>query len=394
MGFVVLLAIVSAWSADPRAEADGGQKSGKKHRSTEFVRRPGFVFGQTVLIPPAGGTINRFANGWHHIVRFPQLSLTHLSLPYSLTRSITPSCRAFSKQDADTKDVLRQIGTVRDSRLSEISGIAISQRYKNRFWVHNDSNHPAELFLVDFDGSVLAKVVLKGAVNRDWEDICTFRKNGTAYICVGDVGDNMGRYSEYRMYLLKEPDLDLEKRSDQDGKECLLEVSSFLQVNFRYEDGPKNCEAFDWDAASNSFLLAEKGFDRSRKSNLGIYRLPWAEAFSDPTKPNASLARRVANCHLKNSTAMSISADGRRLVLSSYAMAITWDRQSSEDWASVLDSRKPTLLPLPIQRQNEAITLDQDGSYAFTTSELANQPLWQIRIDSATRPSPGQSKSP
>ena len=95
-------------------------------------------------------------------------------------------------------DVLTQIGTINDGRLSEISGIVASSRYPETFWVHNDSGNPAELFLIDQGGAVLARLQLKGAKNRDWEDICAFRYKGQLYLCVGDVGDNCHQHLQRR----------------------------------------------------------------------------------------------------------------------------------------------------------------------------------------------------
>ena len=181
----------------------------------------------------------------------------------------------------DSDDVLKQLGTIRDNRLGEVSGIAISMHDSNKFWVHNDSGNPAELFLIDSTGSVQRSIKLKGVFNRDWEDICTFKLNESAYICVGDVGDNVGRHKEYWLYFVKEPDFDQEQSAATASTKPSVETSDFQKIKFRYEDGPKNCEAFAWDASSKGILLAEKGFDRKRKDNLGIYRLDLANGFDN-----------------------------------------------------------------------------------------------------------------
>lgn len=289
-----------------------------------------------------------------------------------------------------SEDVLQQIGTIRDRRLPEISGIACSVRYKNSFWVHNDSGNPAELFLINAAGSVLASVKLDGAVNRDWEDICTFQFEDTAFICVGDVGDNSGQHKSYRMYVVEEPQLDLEKTSARNGSAIEIVVADCYKIDFQYEDGPKNCEAFAWDSASGGFLLAEKGFDGERKTKPGIYCLTVTNGFADRTP---LVARRVADCKLKNTTAMSISGNGNRLVLASYAVAAVWDRDPSGDWTHTLKRRDPTMLPMPLQRQGEAIALDHSGQMAITTSEFVQQPIWQIQVDAAIQARPGRTKT-
>ena len=276
-------------------------------------------------------------------------------------------------------EVLKQIGTIRDRRLNEISGIAKSSKYKNAFWVHNDSGNPAELYLIKNDATVLAKVVLKGATNRDWEDICQFEVGNQSYVCVGDFGDNRGIRDDYCLYLLKEPQLDLESAQAASKANYEFVTDEFSKLEFSYSDGRKNCEAFAFDTNQHCFLLAEKGFDRKKTSNPGIYRLQ----MTPDLKPSHHVtATRMADCKVRNATAMALSGNGSRLVIASYAMAVVWDREGNQAWENVLRGTKGNLLPLPVQRQGEAITLNDTGNLAFVTSEFTNQPLWQIQVES------------
>lgn len=277
-----------------------------------------------------------------------------------------------------SEDVLTQLGTIRDSRLSEISGIAYSARYPDTYWVHNDSGNSAELFLIDRDATVLVTVQLTGATNRDWEDICQFNHGDNSYICVGDVGDNRGKYDDYSLYLLKEPEVDVERLRSNSNRKTVLRIDDFSKIEFKYSDGPKNCEAFAFDSASRCFLFAEKGFDNKRNSKPGMYQL---QLDSQLKKSSNTKATRFADCKVLKATAMSISDDGRRAIISSYAMASVWNRTGERNWATTLNSDKGKLLPMPVQRQGEAISLDGSGDHAVTTSEHTGQPLWQIKID-------------
>lgn len=286
-------------------------------------------------------------------------------------------------------EVLKQIGTINDGRLSEISGIVESPRYSESFWVHNDSGNPAELFLIDHDGQVLVRLELSGAKNRDWEDICAFEHNGQSYICVGDVGDNKGRYESYFLYIFKEPELDIKSVRGTGSAEQHLTTKDYKKFEFSYEDGPKNCEAFAFDQSSHSFLLAEKGFDRKSGAKIGLYQLK-LDLEQNKSNKKSNVAKRVANCGLKTPTAMAISANGKRLIISSYAAAGIWSlsngsQSEASDWISTLANTKPTILPLPLQRQGEAIALDATGGVAVTTSEHTGQPLWKIQVDAALK---------
>ena len=39
------------------------------------------------------------------------------------------------------------------------------------------------------------------------------------------------------------------------------------------------------------------------------------------------------------------------------------------------------------------VALNRTGSLAYTTSELTNQPLWQINVDAVVKPFPANTKS-
>ena len=290
---------------------------------------------------------------------------------------------AYEHQPELGQDVLKQTGRIRDKRLTEISGMVMSVENPGCFWVHNDSGNPAELFLVAIDGTVLAHVELSGAQNRDWEDICIFQHEQKNYLCVGDVGDNLGRRKSYTLYVVAEPRIDPAK-SPQDRKaeavRLTLVSADIKKLQFKYEDGPKNCEAFDFDHETRSFLLAEKGFDRRRKQGLGIYQLKVDDELNVAAD---GLARRIASCPIGNSTAMSISGDGRRMIIASYAGSVLYHRPEQQDWITTIKQQKARMMPMPMQRQGEAIALNRTGDQAFTTSEHVNQPIWQIQVDAA-----------
>ena len=73
-----------------------------------------------------------------------------------------------------------------DSTVFESSGLVY---LNHRLITHNDSGDEPALYEIDtINGEVLRKVILRGALNRDWEDICADSK----YIYVGDFGNNYG----------------------------------------------------------------------------------------------------------------------------------------------------------------------------------------------------------
>src|SRR5688572_11118331 len=70
--------------------------------------------------------------------------------------------------------------------ITETSGIADSKTNPGYLWVEQDSGNPPMLYLLKHDGAISDSVYIKGAVNRDWEDMIL--ADGNLYI--GDIGDN------------------------------------------------------------------------------------------------------------------------------------------------------------------------------------------------------------
>ena len=274
------------------------------------------------------------------------------------------------------ESAVEQIGVVQDRRLTEISGIETSHKNPGLFWVHNDSGNPPELFLISPVGQTVARVELAGASNIDWEDLCVFDAWGKSYVCVADVGDNIGTRNRYQLYLFEEPVLQLETES---GNVLEIKIEDVRRLDFEYEDGSGNCEAIAFDSQQNAVFLCKKRLDYSRSTRpLGIYRLP---LLPDLTSGDSNVAMRVAEIADYYVTAMDFSTDSRQLLIRNYVSAKLFTRADAQDWPSSLKSTRYRQFPLPLQRQGEAICWSKDGQFAFVVSEFARSPIWQINIE-------------
>jgi hypothetical protein len=76
-------------------------------------------------------------------------------------------------------------------------------------------------------------------------------------------------------------------------------------------------------------------------------------------------------------TAMDISPDGLRAVVSTYASAYQFVRSADEDWA-VGFGHRPTSINLPTRRQGESLCFGADGKTLYLTSEGSPSPLWRV----------------
>ena len=140
--------------------------------------------------------------------------------------------------------ITRRVGTITDSALREISGLAGSTRPiethsvqsqpvklqpgdKQRtttsragqtiataaidiaatqptLWAINDSGNEPLLFAVSTQGVVQARFRLP-VTNRDWESLSAVRYEGESWLVLADTGDNLELHNQYRLHFIKEP---------------------------------------------------------------------------------------------------------------------------------------------------------------------------------------------
>ncbi len=100
------------------------------------------------------------------------------------------------------------IATVDSKMIDEMSGIAKSRKYKDTYWVHNDSGDSARIFAIHKNGKLIQPnqpqyegIKLEGSTNFDWEDIAI--DGDTVY--VSDCGDNLNFRKDLCVYMFKEP---------------------------------------------------------------------------------------------------------------------------------------------------------------------------------------------
>ncbi len=251
----------------------------------------------------------------------------------------------------------RQVATLANEEINESSGLAASRLHAGRFWTHNDSGDSPRIFAFDETGQDLGEVHVARAEARDWEDMASATLDGKAHLILADVGDNARRRESCSLYVIDEPTVD--------GSRTV----AAQRIAFRYQDGPRDCEAIAVDAPSRQIFLATKALAQP----CAIYQLDWP----NPISNDILVARRIAAVSAPMVTGMDISADGRRAVLVTYANAYEFLRGDSETWREAFQ-RQPAAITMPARRQGEAICYGQDGSSLYLTSERTPTPLWQV----------------
>ena len=190
--------------------------------------------------------------------------------------------------------------------VSETSGVAASRAHAGIFWTHNDSGGDSAVFALDSTGVVVGRVRIRGAGNRDWEDIAVAPCGpgaGDECLFIGDIGDNRERRESIVIYRVPEPD----PRAD-----TLSRPAHRLEAT--YPAGPRDAEGV-YVTASGIHVVT-----KGRSQSVELYRLspPYTsgstrvlERLQEIAPPPTSVTAQV--------TAAAATRDGRTVVVRSYS---------------------------------------------------------------------------
>jgi hypothetical protein len=265
----------------------------------------------------------------------------------------------------------KELCRIRDEEITEASGLAASRANPECFWIHNDSGDKPRLFLVDAKGTTRLIASVQNAEAYDWEDLCSFEKEGKSYLLIGDTGDNgrvrKGKDNACRLYLVEEPKTELEKKT----RSVKLPVVS--EIEFTYPGGPVDCESLAVDTEKNLILLVSK----TDPFQCQVFSIP-LELSPKKRKVEATSVRKIG---MAWATAMDVSPDGRTMVIVNPLSGVLVERQKDEAWSDAF-ARQALPLTLPVRRQGETVCFSTDGRRLFLNSEGQGEPLWVMPVPS------------
>ncbi len=235
---------------------------------------------------------------------------------------------------------------VKPGKLDEASGIADSKNFPGYLWVEQDSGNPSQIYLLSYKGEFFKKVKIKGATNRDWEDMALAAgpEKGKNYIYLADIGSNNMSATKYFIYRFPEPTADT--------------VHTFDKIVFQYPDDSHDAEAMLVDNATRDIYVITK-----RDKPSGIYKISYPQSTTDINK-----AVRVGSLPFSGVVSAAISPDGKELLLKTYTAIYYWKRKPGQSLEQTLQTT-PVQLSYQLEPQGEAICFKQDNSGFFTLSE-------------------------
>jgi hypothetical protein len=277
----------------------------------------------------------------------------------------------------------QRIAKLEAKAVNEGSGLAVSSSDPGSLWTLNDSGGRPEIYLVGADGSDRGVLRVRGGRNVDWEDIATYTLAGKNYILIADTGDNDSNRKTCMIHIMREPP------PPPAGKRLNSVASPVWTLTFRYEDGPRDCEAVGVDAVAGKILLLSK-----RTHPPELYELPLGKLETD----GILTAHKIGAAQVKapggapipfrnQPTGLDIAADGSFAAVVTYYGMFVFSRKPDESWPDAFARRPADLGPHRLA-QAESAAISKDGKAIYSISEGAGTPIVIYRAKPAAKEVP------
>lgn len=264
----------------------------------------------------------------------------------------------------------RQLCTVDDERLAELSGLAADGQH---IYAVNDGGSALEVFVLDRKCAVQRSVT--GDTDPfDIEDMA-LAADGTLWLA--DTGDNGKQRDTVALHRLA-----------PDGTASLHRLT--------YPDGQHDAEALLLDRKGVPYIVTKHVLGRS-----AVYRPEGELASPGPTRLEQVAEVNIAATRTMGGpvgaassvllTGGAVSKDGGTIALRTYTDAYLYAAQGGDVVAAL--AGKPVRIPLPDEEQGEAIAFTPDGAL-LSASEGVGQPVTAIADATALVTAPPVSKRP
>ncbi|MDS0139704.1 MULTISPECIES: esterase-like activity of phytase family protein [unclassified Amycolatopsis] len=245
--------------------------------------------------------------------------------------------------------------TMKDSRIGELSGLVSDG---SKLYAINDGGSKVQVFVLGRDCKV-QKVLTDKTDPFDVEDLAR-TPDGTLWL--SDTGDN--KKGRLTVALLE---------MNPQGKVTLHRLT--------YPDGQHDTEALIMDKAGTPYLITKDILGEAR-----VYRPSGPLASPGPTTLEKVGTVKIATTDTQGGPVGSIGsvlvtggasmADGSAVALRTYTDAYVYAAPDGDVLAAL--QRNPVRIPLPGEKQGEAIAFDPDGTL-ISGSEGVGQPLRTVK---------------
>ena len=255
---------------------------------------------------------------------------------------------------------------------------------------------------------------ITSTTQRDWEAITAARINGTPTLIVGDIGDNRGTWSDYRLWFIPEPlrpspqasanptallrfrypeqTPPKPQQSDQSARQSTGNGSGKKDEKSNWSGG-LDAESLAFDPRSQALLILTK-----REKPARLFSLPLAARTLLTTHENISLNQQIRQAPVATAqfiaqlpplpapdfiswllhpfispyadqpTDMALSPDGSTLAVLTYSALYFFYRPPGADWRTALIAPSASQA-LPFIDQWEGLSFSRDGKKILIVRE-------------------------
>jgi hypothetical protein len=267
--------------------------------------------------------------------------------------------------NTDTFGQAVDLGIIEYDALNEASGLAMSRRYTNVLWSHNDSGDESRIYAMSMKGKHLGVFQLKDIEAIDWEDIACGPGpvTNTSYIYIADMGDNKAKRKKKFIYRLQEPEI------IQSVPQKIHWITTFDRIAFKFPDGKRDAETLMIDPNTLDIYIVSK-----REEQVGVYRLKYPQS-----SQTVNHAEKIASLPFSWAVGGDLSPDGNELLIKSESVVYYWKKESNMPISSFFNTPILVSVPYVQELQGEAICWFKQSMGYFTVSE---EP-WRIENNAA-----------
>lgn len=261
---------------------------------------------------------------------------------------------------------LERTGFFNSSRFRESSGVAVSRQYPGILWTHNDSGDGPYLMVTNLRGQYLGRYRVRGAENRDWEDLALAPcapaedlEESITCLYIADTGNNRSRDHELNLYLVPEPDPNDEPEDEDRRTEKSIEIELDLPGD------PVDIEAMAVSPERQVYF-----FSKGREGRIFAYYLEPSELLEDKAEAQLLDGLDIAPSRMVGRlvTGAAISPSGNRLAIRTYTEVYLYRfgprrslvREGPPCWIGALEP------------QGEAIDFLDEATLVLTSESVLN----------------------
>jgi hypothetical protein len=268
-------------------------------------------------------------------------------------------------------------GTIKNSSITESSGLVASRSTPGAYWTHNDSGDGPLIYALNSSGASRGVFRVTGALAQDWEDISIGPgpQAGKSYLYIGDIGDNSTARSQIVVYRVAEPALSAETAKLTKARPGKTEPADAIRL--RYPDGKFDAETLVVHPVSGNIYIVTK----VPLVNPVVYEA------AAPFTPNKVITmKRIGEVRVPSLfggvlTGGSISSDGRRVAFCDYFQGYELVLPAKSSDFNDIWKERMTGFDLGKRKQGEAIAYRHDGKAFLATSEGPHSPITQVVVN-------------